>query len=88
MSRWAGLGEIGMNCAHYGFGGARKKWIMVDLGVSFGGPDSPGIDLIMPDLRFIEAERKASSATSSPMRMRIISVPSPSFGRNWSVRSI
>jgi ribonuclease J len=53
-----GLGEIGMNCALYGFGSAKKKWLMVDLGVSFGGPDTPGIDLIMPDLRFIEAEKR------------------------------
>ncbi len=53
-----GLGEIGMNCALYGVGGARKKWLMVDIGVSFGGPDTPGIDLIMPDIRFAEKERK------------------------------
>jgi ribonuclease J len=53
-----GLGEIGMNCALYGFGGRSKKWLMVDLGVSFGGPDTPGVDLILPDLRFIEAEKR------------------------------
>ncbi len=53
-----GLGEIGMNCAMYGVGGAQKSWIMVDIGVSFGGPDTPGIDLIMPDIRFAEEQRK------------------------------
>lgn len=54
-----GLGEIGMNMALYGFGPAKKRqWIMVDCGVSFAGPDLPGVDLIMPDIRFIEAERK------------------------------
>jgi ribonuclease J len=54
-----GLGEIGMNMALYGFGTAKKRqWIMVDCGVSFAGPDLPGVDLIMPDIRFIEAERK------------------------------
>jgi ribonuclease J len=53
-----GLGEIGMNAALYGFGGPRKKWILVDCGVSFGGSDDPGVDLIMPDMRFIEAEKK------------------------------
>jgi ribonuclease J len=57
-----GLGEIGMNSALYGFGGGRKQWLMVDLGVSFGGPDTPGIDLVMPDLRFAEAEKKAIQA--------------------------
>ncbi len=54
-----GLGEIGMNAALYGFGPkGRRKWLMVDLGVAFAGPDLPGIDLIMPDLTFIERNRK------------------------------
>ena len=54
-----GLGEIGMNCALYGFGPAKgRKWLMVDLGVSFAGEDVPGVDLIMPDLSFIEKVRK------------------------------
>lgn len=46
-----GSGEIGMNANLYGCDG---KWIMVDLGVSFGSQEYPGIDLIMPDLEFIE----------------------------------
>ena len=50
-----GLGEIGMNCALYGFGPPKKKkWLMVDLGVAFAGDDLPGIDLIMPDFRFVD----------------------------------
>lgn len=49
-----GSGEIGMNANLYGCGG---KWIMVDLGVTFADPFYPGIDLVMPDLAFIE-ERK------------------------------
>jgi ribonuclease J len=50
-----GLGEIGMNAALYGFGPrARRKWLMVDLGVGFAGPELPGIDLVMPSLEFIE----------------------------------
>ncbi len=54
-----GLGEIGMNAALYGFGPKRsRKWIMVDLGVAFGGPDQPGVDLIMPDIAFVEGLRK------------------------------
>src|ERR1700719_1017703 len=53
-----GVGEIGMNLAVYGFGDAqRRKWIAVDLGVSFAGDDLPGIDLIMPDIRFLLDER-------------------------------
>jgi ribonuclease J len=54
-----GVGEIGMNLAVYGFGDPqRRKWIAVDLGVSFGGDDLPGIDLIMPDIRFLVEERR------------------------------
>jgi ribonuclease J len=54
-----GVGEIGMNLAIYGFGDAnRRKWIAVDLGVSFGGDELPGIDLVMPDIRFLVEERR------------------------------
>jgi ribonuclease J len=50
-----GLGEIGMNCALYGYGPpSARKWLMVDLGVAFAGEDLPGVDLIMPNLGFIE----------------------------------
>ena len=50
-----GLGEIGMNCALYGFGPPRsRQWLMVDLGVAFAGDDLPGIDLLMPSVAFIE----------------------------------
>ncbi len=56
-----GVGEIGMNLALYGVGPERaRKWLAVDLGVAFAGDDLPGIDLIMPDVRFlIEAEGTA-----------------------------
>ena len=49
-----GSGEIGMNVNLYGTNG---KWLMVDLGMTFADPAYPGIDLILPDLAFIE-ERK------------------------------
>ncbi|MDB5505689.1 MAG: ribonuclease [Devosia sp.] len=50
-----GVGEIGMNMAAYGFGPKnRKKWIVVDCGVTFGDPSLPGIELIMPDPEFLE----------------------------------
>ena len=54
-----GLGEIGMNAALYGFGPeANRQWILVDCGMGFGGEENlPGIDLVYPDLRFIEEER-------------------------------
>src|SRR5689334_16971021 len=53
-----GVGEIGMNLALYGFGPAQnRQWIMVDCGVSFPGPDLPGVDLVLPDIRFVIAEK-------------------------------
>ena len=53
-----GVGEIGMNFALYGFGPAsRREWIIVDCGVTFATPETPGIDLVLPDTRFIEGER-------------------------------
>ena len=53
-----GVGEIGMNLYLYGYGpdGARE-WLIVDMGVTFGGEAEPGIDVILPDIRFIEEER-------------------------------
>jgi ribonuclease J len=49
-----GVGEIGMNFALYGFGPAeRREWIIVDCGVTFPGPDLPGVDLVMPDIRYV-----------------------------------
>jgi ribonuclease J len=54
-----GLGEIGMNAALYGFGPPqRRKYIMIDLGLSFAGPDLPGVDLLLPDLTFVEKIKK------------------------------
>ncbi|MCB9993863.1 MAG: ribonuclease J [Hyphomicrobiaceae bacterium] len=51
-----GVGEIGMNMAVYGFGPeGSRKWLVVDCGVSFAGPEELGIDLIMADTTFIEA---------------------------------
>ena len=53
-----GVGEIGMNLYLYGTGPThRRSWLMVDLGVTFGGPAEPGVELILPDIRFIEEER-------------------------------
>jgi ribonuclease J len=50
-----GSDEIGMNVNLYGCDG---KWLMIDLGLTFAGADYPGIDLVLPDLEFIEARRK------------------------------
>jgi ribonuclease J len=50
-----GSGEIGMNVNLYG---CRGQWIMVDLGLTFADPNYPGIELILPDLEFIEAQQE------------------------------
>ncbi|RIJ15465.1 ribonuclease J [Henriciella mobilis] len=50
-----GCGEIGMNLNAYGYGPAHdRKWILVDLGVTFGDDSTPGIDLICADPEFLE----------------------------------
>ena len=54
-----GVGEIGMNLYLYGLGsGSDRQWLMVDLGITFPGEREPGVDVIMPDIRFIEEERE------------------------------
>ncbi|WP_277969979.1 MULTISPECIES: ribonuclease J [Sphingomonas] len=40
-----------MNVNLYGCNG---KWLMVDCGITFADPQYPGIDVILPDLQFIE----------------------------------
>jgi len=50
-----GVGEIGMNLALYGYGSPKnREWIMVDCGVTFPGPELPGVDLILPDIDFVK----------------------------------
>jgi ribonuclease J len=49
-----GSGEIGMNVNLYGCDG---KWLMVDLGMTFGANEYPGTELVFADLEFIEARK-------------------------------
>lgn len=54
-----GLGEIGMNTYLYGYGPPNaRSWLMVDLGVTFPHETEPGADVVLPDLRYIVADRK------------------------------
>ena len=46
-----GIGEIGANCYLYCCDG---KWIMIDLGLSFADEQFPGVDLLVPKIKFIE----------------------------------
>ena len=49
-----GSGEIGMNMNLFAYGQQdNKKWIIVDIGVTFADDTVPGVDLIYPDPGFI-----------------------------------
>lgn len=55
-----GLGEIGMNVYLYGYGPQNARtWLMVDLGITFPDETEPGADIVLPDLKFIQSNRKS-----------------------------
>ncbi len=49
-----GSGEIGMNVNLYHY---KSDWLMIDLGISFGDGEIPGVDVILPDIRFAEQHK-------------------------------
>ena len=49
-----GSGEIGMNANLYHY---QDQWLMVDLGISFADESMPGVDVVLPDLTFIEQRK-------------------------------
>jgi ribonuclease J len=55
-----GSGEIGMNFNAYGYGPPDdRQWIIVDCGVLFGREgNTPGVDLILPDIRYLMERRE------------------------------
>lgn len=53
-----GCEEIGMNLNAYGYGPEHdRRWILADVGVTFGGSDTPGIDIITADPTFLEDQK-------------------------------
>ncbi len=53
-----GAGEIGMNLNLYGYGPSQtRRWLMVDLGITFARAAGAGLDVVMPDPAFIEERR-------------------------------
>jgi ribonuclease J len=50
-----GTGEIGMNLNLYGHDG---RWLIVDIGITFGGDDFPEHDVLMADPAFIVSRRQ------------------------------
>ncbi|MBF0369648.1 MAG: ribonuclease J [Magnetococcales bacterium] len=49
-----GLGEIGMNLMVYEYD---ERLLIVDCGLTFPTPDTPGIDVIIPDTRYLAENR-------------------------------
>jgi ribonuclease J len=54
-----GLGEFGMNMMAVSW---EDTTILIDAGVMFPEPDQLGVDLIIPDMTFVEARRKQVKA--------------------------
>ena len=53
-----GSNEVGMNLNLYGFGPPRaRKWLVVDMGITFGDQTMPGIEIITPDPTYLEEIR-------------------------------
>ena len=53
-----GLGEFGMNMLALTWG---ETTIVVDAGVMFPEPDMPGVDLIIPDLAYVQQRGRAAA---------------------------
>ncbi len=51
ISFLGGLGEIGRNCACIELDG---RILLLDCGVMFPGPDTPGVDLVLPDFTYLK----------------------------------
>lgn len=53
-----GCDEIGMNLNAYGYGPVHdRRWIIADLGVTFGSLETPGVDLICADPEYLIGEK-------------------------------
>jgi ribonuclease J len=50
-----GLGEFGLNMMSYRLG---ADVLVVDCGVMFPSPETPGVDLLLPDTSYLEAHRE------------------------------
>ena len=73
-----GVGEIGMNLGLYGLGPRRDRtWLAVDFGIAFEAQDAPGVDVMFPDIAYIE-EDELVEVTPKSIRLRK-RVLNPSF---------
>src|SRR5262249_60247573 len=59
VARGGGVGDAARNPAISAFAEEpRRQWMAVDFGVAFADDALPGVDLIMPDIRYLEEERR------------------------------
>lgn len=79
-----------MNAYVYGYGPeGKERLIVIDLGVTFPDMDgAPGVDLIMADTTWLEANAHRIERFSSPTRMRITSGRWPICGPACASRSM
>src|SRR5579875_1700965 len=49
-----GVGEIGKNMTTIEFGG---EMLVVDVGLAFPEDDMPGVDIVIPDMTYVEENR-------------------------------
>lgn len=80
-----GLGEIGKNLTIYEYG---KDMFLVDCGMGFPDQDLYGVDLVIPDISYLKANKTVSAAWSSRMGMKTISVRSLTCSSSWTCRSM
>ena len=69
-----GLGEIGKNLTVYEYG---RDIIVVDCGMGFPDSDMYGVDVVIPDISYLEATPREFAASFSPTGTRTTSAPCP-----------
>ena len=80
-----GLREFGMNMLAITWA---ETTIVVDAGVLFPEPEMPGVDLIIPELGYLEEPgRSRGGAAVSRMATRITSARCRTSPRSWTDRS-
>ena len=65
-----GLGEIGKNITAYEY---KDNIIVVDCGMTFPGDEMPGIDIVIPDVSYLEKNKEKVKGFFMPfMKKEII----------------
>ena len=83
-----GAGEIGMNLNLYGFGPPdAHRWMMIDLGITFGDGSLPGVDVLMPDVKHCGGLQELRAIASAARGQRLLIAPHNPSGPVASVAS-